>query len=154
MIKRSKCKLCDNFAFSKGFCKNHIKNKTIKNRKTEKQTENYNLDSYFKYLIDNCRVSDNSGQSISNPSRTNIAHILPKRNHKSVSDNTNNYLYLTFKEHERFDYLLFSHRFELIEKEFEKMMPKLIERLNIILPICKETTPLKIQIEKWIQGLK
>lgn len=149
MIKGSKrCLKCDRPSFSKGFCQYHYKSKPIKTG--SKKIDKTEINSYFDNLISKCYKSDNSGLPIQNPNRSNIAHILPKRNHRSVADNEDNYLFLTFKEHERFDYLLFSHKFKEIEEEFPKLMIKLTERLRKILPLCEETTPLKIAIEKWI----
>lgn len=119
MIKTKKCKLCDNPAFSKGFCKNHIgkseiKSKTNKIKTTRESTVEKNKQKselrsiYFDYHIERCTNSEESGQPINEPTRSNICHLIDKGRHPSLEDNLDNYIYLTFKEHERFDQLLFS----------------------------------------------
>lgn len=143
---------CNSYVFSKGKCSRHSDvSKKIKQGKPKEKDTYY---EYFKYHLEKCKRSENSGQIITEPTKSNICHILPKSSHPSVGNNKNNFVYLTFSEHERFDQLIFSHRFEDIEIEYPKLVPILVSRLSEVLPVCKENTLLKNKIEKWIEKLK
>lgn len=177
--KKKICKKCgeEKYIFSKGLCqwcasknfksltdisqlnqKSVLKSsgKRIK-QVTEKQIEKKQAQRekrsvYFDYHIKLCTHSEESGKPISNPNRSNVCHLLPKSSHPSLEDNLENYVYLTFKEHERFDFLLFSHRFEELEKEYVKSFPKVLLRLKKCLSLSEETTQLSIALKKYIDG--
>lgn len=170
MIKTKKCKLCDNPAFSKGLCKNHIGKSEIKNKggkiksktniiKTaregtvEKNKNKSEIRSiYFDYHIERCTHSEESGQPINNPTRSNICHLIDKGRHPSLEDNLDNYIYLTFKEHERFDQLLFSLRFKDLEKEFKNSWSLACTRSLKLLYLCKESTNFTRELKKYLDG--
>lgn len=172
MIKTKKCKLCDNPAFSKGLCKNHVQNSTIKSKTTniksksksiksfrestvERKKEKSELRSiYFDYHIDKCTHSEESGKPINDPTRSNICHIIDKGRHPSLQDNLDNYIYLTFNEHERFDYLLFSLRFQDLEKEFKNSWDLACTRSLKLLNLCHENTNFIRALKKYLDGRK
>lgn len=164
MIKSKKCciEICNFPAFSKGFCKKHCSFKELKSNskiKTQREktaekkkevTERRNV--YFEYHLSKCRYSAESGVSISNPTRVNICHILPKRNHESLEDNLDNCVYLTQEEHSVFDTLLFSHEFEKLEKTFKNSWENTCLIIEKLLTLCKETTPLTRALKKYLDG--
>ena len=163
MIKSKKCLECDRPAFSKGLCQIHAKPKPlskgsgkIKSKRdttVEKNTAKKELrDVYFEYHLERCTRSEESFRQISNPTRANICHIIPKGSHPSLQDNLENCVYYLFEEHERFDKLLFSLEFEKLEKEFKNSWDKVCIRAKNILPLCKESTNLSRELEKYLNG--
>lgn len=156
MIKTSKCKECDRNAFSKGLCQIHQPKKSIKqsressqNTKLEKQDKRNN---YFEYHLERCVRSSESFKQIIEPTRANICHLIDKGRHESLQDNVENCIYLTWEEHTRFDELLFSHRFEDIEKEFKNSWPKTCISYKKLLPLCEENTVFTRALEKYLNG--
>lgn len=170
MLKAKKCKLCDNPAFSKGLCKNHMENSAIKKNNTpikskskvikfsrESTVEKKSIKSelrniYFDYHLQRCTHSEFSNLPISEPTRSNICHLIPKSNHESIQDNLDNCIYLTFKEHERFDYLLFSHKFEQLDEEFKKISDLIWFRFKKVLSSCQENTNFTRELKKYLDG--
>lgn len=165
MFKSKKCsiEICNLPSFSKGFCRKHCEFKELKsaNKKIKSSRESTVVkkaevsekrNMYFDYHIARCTHSEESGQSIPNPTRVNICHILPKRNHQSVQDNLENCIYLLHEEHERFDKLLFSHEFEKLEKEFKNSWEKTCILIEKLLNLCEENTPLTRALIKYLNG--
>lgn len=156
MIKSKKCSECDRPAFSKGLCQLHQPKKGIKSsrestkEKTTVKKEKRN--NYFDYHLERCTMSEESLKQISNPTRANICHLIDKGRHPSLEDNLDNYIYLLFTEHERFDSLLFSLRFEDLEREFKNSWSKACIRYNKLLPLCKESTNFTRELEKYLNG--
>jgi hypothetical protein len=156
MIKSKKCSLCDKPAFSKGFCQQHGKKSTIKS-KTIKTSEKKEIKSelrniYFEYHIERCTHSEESSKPINEPTRTNVAHIIDKGRHPSLQDHLDNYVYLTFHEHERFDSLLFSLRFADLEKEFKNSWQLACIRGKDLLLLCRESTNFTREFKKYLDG--
>lgn len=86
--------------------------------------------------------SQNSGKRISNPSKLNICHILPKRKtggFPSVAEEDLNIVYLTWDEHTRFDGLLFSAEYGKIAEEMPTLFGLLQDRIPKLLEICRES---------------
>lgn len=159
MIKSSKkCLECDRPAFSKGLCQIHHPKKSIKQSRATTKEKNTakqeKRNSYFDYHLERCTMSEESFKQISNPTKANICHILPKGIHPSLEDNLENCIYYLFEEHERFDKLLFSLEFEKLEKEFKNSWSKVCTRLKKLLPLCKESTNLSRELEKYLNGRK
>lgn len=156
MIKSKTCKECDRPAFSKGLCQIHQPKKGIKSSResTKEKTivKQEKRNSYFEYHLERCIRSEESFKQISNPTRANICHLIDKGRHPSLEDNLDNYIYLSFTEHERFDSLLFSLRFEDLEKEFKNSWSKTCERYNKLLPLCKESTNFTRELQKYLDG--
>ena len=156
MIKTKKCKECDRPAFSKGLCQMHQPKKGIKQsreitkEKTAEKQEKRN--GYFEYHIEKCTRSEESFKQISNPTRANICHLIDKGRHPSLEDNLDNCIYLTFTEHERYDSLLFSHRFEDLEKEFKNSWSKSCEKYKKLLDKCAENTVFTRALKKYLYG--
>ena len=155
-MKSKKCKSCDNPVFSKGFCKFHQPKKSIKSNREKTKQQNKDKSekrsNYFDYHLERCTRSEESFKRILNPTRVNICHILPKGIHPSLEDNLENCVYYLFEEHERFDKLLFSLEFEKLEKEFKNSWCKVCARLKKLLPLCKESTNLSRELEKYLNG--
>lgn len=171
MIQQKKkiCKNCqtEQYIFSKGRCQrcatiedskplkrgSTIKKQTEKNKAIRKsQSEIRN--EYFDYHISICKVSEESGVAIPNPTRANICHIFDKARHPSVQANLYNYVYLTLDEHTRFDQLLYQHDFERLEQEFPNCLFKVLHRVDIVSRACTERTKFFIKLEEWIQSKK
>lgn len=156
MIKSKKCLECDRPAFSKGLCQIHQPKKSIKQSRATTKEKNIGKqekrNSYFDYHLERCTRSEESFKQISNPTKANICHILPKGIHPSLEDNLENCIYYLFEEHERFDKLLFSLEFEKLEKEFKNSWSKVCTRLKKLLPLCKESTNLSRELEKYLNG--
>lgn len=156
MIKSKKCSECDRPAFSKGLCQLHQPKKGIKQNRESTQekiaVKKEKRNSYFEYHLERCTRSEESFKQISNPTRANVCHIIPKGLHPSVQDNLENCVYYLFQEHERFDKLLFSLEFEKLEKEFKNSWNKVCIRAKNILPLCKESTNLSRELEKYLNG--
>lgn len=156
MIKTKKCIECDRPSFSKGYCKIHQPKKSIKlsrdTTKLKKEGRQEKRSVYFDYHLERCERSEESFKQILNPTRANICHLIDKGRHKSLEDNLENYIYLTFTEHERFDQLLFSHRFKDLEKEFKNSWKIACIRYKNLLPLCKETTLFTRELIKYLDG--
>ena len=123
--------------------------KTAEKKKLRKEK----LDIFFDILIPSCcAYSEESEQYISNPNRTNICHIFPKRIYHSVEDNLTNHVLLTFDEHTRFDDLLDKLDFEQLEKEFKNSWSIVCLRAKKLLPLLKERGSLRIKFEDIFNG--
>lgn len=179
MIKRKKkdCKECGkpSLIFSKGLCefcaskdsKGLNSNKEIKSsfkpikritqrRIEEKRATSEKREVYFDYHIKRCSYSEESNKFIADPNRANICHLFDKSRHPSLEDNLSNYVYLSFKEHERFDKLLYSHEFHKIEKEFKNSWDIVCNRLLNLLSLCTENTVFTRNIKSYLdeRGIK
>lgn len=156
MIKSKKCKLCNNNAFSKGLCQIHQPKKGIKSSrisaKVKKEVQQEVRNGYFEYHLARCERSEESFVQISNPTRVNICHLIDKGRHPSLQDNLENCIYLTFEEHQRYDQLLFSHRFEDLEKEFKNSWSKSCIKYNKLLSLCEESTNFTRELKKYLDG--
>lgn len=156
MIARKKkiCVECETlqYIFSKGKCqKCSSKGKTlnsggiIKSKPKQKSPMKTKLDEYFveKLIqLNKTRKSEESGNVIPYPTRGNICHILDKARHPSVGNHLDNYVFLTWQEHAKFDQYIFNHEFDKLKKEFPNIWPVILKRLETILPACTEKTKL------------
>lgn len=147
-IKKKICEGCNTLQviFSKGKCQ-RCASKQYKRptQKVKTKTNKKELDTYFEKKINQLmmsRISEESGSPIPFPTRGNICHLLDKSRHKSVADHSDNYVFLTWDEHNRFDKLLFEHRFKDIEKEFPNSWPIILKRLEVVIANCTEKTKL------------
>lgn len=163
MIKSKKCKECDKPVFSKGLCQFHSKSKLIskgegrikqkRESTVEKSAEKRELrEVYFDYHIERCTRSEESLKQISNPTRANICHLIDKGRHPSLQDNLDNYIYLTFEEHQDFDKLLFSLEFKKLEKIFKNSWEMACTRYINLLPLCQESTNFTRSLKKYLDG--
>jgi hypothetical protein len=169
-VNNKKCISCgreDQPWFSKKRCKNcatiedrkplkrgsTIKKQTEKN-KSYRKSQSEIRNEYFDYHISICKVSEESGVAIPNPTRANICHIFDKARHPSVQANLYNYVYLTLDEHTRFDQLLYQHAFEILEREFPNCLSKVLYRADVVSRACTERTKFFIKLEEWIQSKK
>lgn len=156
MIKSRKCSLCNRPAFSKGLCQVHQQKKSIKSsRESTKERATVKQDkrnTYFEYHLERCTMSEESFKQISEPTRANICHLIDKGRHPSLQDNLDNYIYLTFSEHERYDSLLFSLRFADLEKEFKNSWDKSCEKYKKLLSLCEESTNFTRELKKYLDG--
>jgi len=157
--KNKKCIECgreDQPWFSKKRCKScasksYGKPKPItKKTQVRKKEQSEKRSVYYDTLIALCKKSDESGVPIYNPTRTNIAHILPKGIYESVSVNLDNHIFLTADEHTRFDKLLFELDFQQLEKEFKNSWQKVLLKVEKLLPLVSENKKLKVRFEEYI----
>ena len=111
----------------------NVKNLTIR-KKTKEQDKD--LDWYFKYHIERCDSSEQSGVNINNPTKANICHIFDKSRHPELRYNRLNYVYLTIEEHAQFDNLLYTHQFKKLEEDFENVWRIACGRISKLLPLC------------------
>lgn len=166
--KKKVCKNCqtEQYIFSKGRCqrcatiedKKPLKRGSVISKQTEKnklyrKSQSKIREVYFSYHIERCKVSEESGVSIHNPTRANIAHIIDKGRHKSVQSHLDNFIYLTIQQHTDFDKLLFENNFEALEKNFPNAWGIAIERLKILLPKCLEKTKFIIKLQEYLTSL-
>ena len=128
---------------------NSLKTQTYEN-KQKRKIDRSCLQDYFKYHMEKCRYSDESGAKIESPGYANIAHLLPKQMYKSVMCNKLNAIYLNLNEHSRFDYLLGSHNFKALEEEFKNSWPIACERYKKLLPLVTENAVLIRTLKKYI----
>mgnify|MGYP003664061597 CR=1 FL=1 len=132
---------------------NKIK-KTKRSAKSKKEREG--LPEYFQKhieILSKNPKSEASGKFIPKPWSGNIAHILPKSNHKSVMCDDNNCMYLTLEEHTQFDELLLKFEFDKIRIYLPKVWELAEKRLPLVLQNLKENTKLSIKLEEFIYGI-
>ena len=168
MAKKYPCKQCgvEVIIRSKGLCplcrKKEVgekPRKAIKSLSPKRKTSSFEnkiiMGEYFSHHLNLCRQSENSGVFISEPTRVNICHLLPKRIYKSVKDNIDNCIYLTQDEHTRFDYLLDTLNLDKIHQEMPVAYKILFERLEKILPLVQEKGKLLFKLEEeWLKNTK
>lgn len=73
--------------------------KRTKNNKADKEA----LNIFFDSLLMPKTICAECGCTIYNPTRANIAHVLPKSIFKSVATNKHNFIYLCLSDHADFD---------------------------------------------------
>lgn len=138
----------------KGKCphcrKIEVGNTTSINTKVYKRQTPYKVNSirlkqpkevvdFFKEMISiGVGKSIESGEIIYNLTSSNICHILPKRDYKSVATNKLNIIILTADEHSRFDKLLDRRDMETLRKEFPNTINEIKKRLSLLLPEVDE----------------
>ena len=105
---------------------------------------------YFDYHMDKCTHSEESGVAIPNPGRVNICHLWPKGRFPSLEADLDNFVYLTWEEHNRFDAFLFSHDFGRVETEFPNSYREVFTRFAKLFPKCKERTKFYRAMEDYL----
>jgi hypothetical protein len=112
---------------------------------TKRESKRRCLKKYFESHVESLGkhpYSELSGKYINTPSALNIAHIFPKRSgggFPSVMCHSDNFVYLTWEEHTRFDELLDSNRMDELRDEFSEILPLLRGRISRILPEVEES---------------
>jgi hypothetical protein len=114
----------------------NVKNLTIRKKFKEQDKD---LDWYFKYHIERCEHSEQSGVSINSPTKANVCHLFDKSRHPGIKHHRLNYVYLTIEEHAQFDTLLYTHQFKRLEEDFENVWRIACGRLAKLLPLCSES---------------
>jgi hypothetical protein len=128
----------------------NVKNLTIRKKIKEQDKD---LDWYFKYHIERCENSEQSGVAINNPTKANICHLFDKSRHPGVKHHRLNYVYLTIEEHAQFDNLLYTHQFNRLEEDFENVWRIACGRLSKLLPLCNESgTTFYHKIKDYLYG--
>lgn len=147
---RKVCPSCKQKAEGSGFSnRSRIKPITEK-KKEQKKKRKAELDPFFDYHINNCTRSEESGVTISDPTKANICHLFDKGRHSSLMANLDNCIYLTIHEHARFDQLLYSHRFEGLEKTFPNSWGIACRRMKKVLDLCQEKTKFYFKIKEYL----
>lgn len=174
--KEKRCVVCEKetFIFSHKRCKacatkqDALKKKKEEDLQDKKPTpitplprkskpKNKELESYFEKHIEilhRFRRSEESGLSIPYPTKVNICHLFPKRNHKSVASHEMNCIYLTLDEHTSLDNrYLDRHDFEGLRKAFPNSFKLIIERMRIVRSAITEQTNYVDSFDKFNETL-
>ena len=151
MIQRKKkiCKECgkEDYLFSKGRCGVCAK-RSYNGLKSSKPVKNNELDTFFKkhLLLMQKHPFCVETNSVLNLGKFHLAHLLPKRNHKSVATSDDNVVYVSWEVHQDYDMLLDQHRF----KEIEEKYPIIWKSLLNVLPSCQEQTKLVTKLKEYL----
>ena len=144
-VKNKKCIECgreDQPWFSKKrckFCAQKSYKSPSKNTKSkasmEKQVKRDRLTEFFDSvsemgLENRC---EETGVSIGQISRVNIAHILPKRKYESVMCSKNNFIILSWQAHTDFDGYLDRVDLEGLESNFPNTWPKVLAKVKLMI---------------------
>lgn len=134
-MKRSLCKHegCNNPAFSKGLCKNHMETKPLssytrlKPRGKKEEIRINHMHLFFKQIWDERKHrSEVSGTSLGKePLSTFFHHILPKSKYPEMAYMKSNIILLTLEEHDNVESDMY--RYEEVNKRREKLI-ELYER--------------------------
>lgn len=125
-------------------------------RKKQRQAERGCLGTFFEFHISNLEkhpFSEESGKIITEPSATNICHLLPKRKEggfPSVQCNLENVVYLTWEEHTLFDKLLDSREYKKLEEKFPNSWEKICKRLKKLLSLCLERNKMYFSLKEYL----
>lgn len=155
-----KCKFpgCDREQpiLSKGLCNYHRAlergNEIVVKSKSSPQKKALNS-FYTKHMemLKSHPYSDASNVPLGKISRTNICHILPKREQggfPSIATNDDNIVYLSWQEHHDFDRLLDNREFDKLDEVFSSL--GLRNRIRNLLDVCTERNKFYFQLEDWI----
>lgn len=161
MVQRKKiCVTCNklDFIFSKGKCRACASKAYKKPKQVFKPKENkVDIDNYFVDRITELyklKKSEESGKPILYPNRANIAHLINKRNHPSVSYHPQNYVFLTVDEHSELDNkCLDVNDFVQLQKRFPNSFELIIERLRVVMQSVTERTKFVEAFEKFNETL-
>ena len=107
---------------------------------------------YFDHHLQRVTHSMENGHPIREPGRVNICHILDKGRHPSLEAHLENFVYLTWAEHTKFDLYLYTHRFQKIEEEFPNCWEGICKRATKLLPLCKEKTKFYHLFKEYLDG--
>lgn len=133
------------------------KPKVTKEIKKSRKVKNKALETYFEKHIQTLygfKASEESGMIIPFPTKANICHLFPKRNHKSVASNEMNCIYLTWDEHARLDNMyLDKHDFKGLEKAFPSSHKLIIQRMRIVRADITERTNFVEAFDKYNETL-
>lgn len=156
---RTKCKNENSKYYKKYLCPYHAKQEQGRKVKTNQRnrTEQLQLEKsekrkvYFDYHIDRCFKSEESGKIITEPSRLNICHILPKSYFPSVGEHLYNFMYLDGEEHTEIDNLIFKNKWEEVEEKFPNVWEKIVKRLRVIVPEVTENHNMLRKLKEYLK---
>lgn len=126
-------------------------------RKQKRSDERGCLHAFFEFHITQLEkkpFSEESGKIISEPSATNICHLLPKRKEggfPSVQCVIDNCIYLTWEEHNQFDKLLDERNYTKLEELFPKSWKKACEKLKKLLPLSLERNKMYFSLVEYLK---
>lgn len=158
--KNKKCIFCgreDQPWFSRKRCrscaqKSYGKPKQISDKQeVKKKQKSQERDAYFKYHIDRCTHSEETGKPIYNPTRANCSHILDKGRHESMQSNLGNCIHLSVQEHATLDNHLFKHEFEKLEELLPNAWKIYCERARKLIPLCQENTRFIRKLSEYLE---
>jgi len=112
--------------------------KTVNRLIQERKNRVHNF--FVQLLEEMLPISAESGTFITDFSKKNLCHILPKRIYHSVEEDVMNIVILTWSEHARFDELLDNREKELLLKEFPTVCAIIRERMPYFRDHVTETT--------------
>jgi hypothetical protein len=150
-FSKKRCIYCAKKSYGmKSKNKENITPRMTPSTKEKKKLKQDVLSTYFKYHIDRCKRSENSGIIITSPTKANICHIFPKSNHPSVQANLDNCIYLTLDEHTMLDGYLFKHEFNKVEENMPKAWEIIKQRIRKIDGLIIERTSFYFAIRDYI----
>lgn len=161
MIPRKKkvCTECgqEQYIFSKGrcqMCATRTYKQPKKTRSKAKTLKSETLTPFFDKAI--LKAAENpfcaeTGEFISDLSRWNISHILPKSRYESIMTNELNYMLYSREAHTEFDHYLDRMDFEGLEKHFPNSWGKVCLKVKELLPLTLEGGNLKDKFEEYLK---
>ena len=160
--KKKQCIICNKKSrlFSKKRCKICATRQDAENKKStstfsnpKPKPKNKELDTFFEKhieILSKFRFSEESGAPIPHPTKLNLAHLFPKRNHKSVEAHDVNCIYLTWDEHAKLDNQYLDRLdFKGLEKAFPNSYRLIIERMRIVRASITEKTNMVEAFDKF-----
>ena len=161
--KKKQCIICGSDKYpiwSKKRCKLCTMKQDAENKKStstfskpKPKPKNKALDTFFEKhikILSKFKVSEESGDSIPHPTKLNISHLFPKRNHKSVEAHEMNCIYLTWDEHTKLDNQYLDRLdFKGLEQAFPNSYQLIIERMRIVRATITEKTNMVEAFDKF-----
>lgn len=153
---------------SKGMCPYHYaqmynKDKadkhTVPTKKiNDKLQKTLSMNEFFRRHIKILKgrpYSDFKDTPIRNPSRTNVCHILPKREQggfPSVAEDDDNIFYLTWQQHHNMDKWIDERDFEKFKAEMPELYEMFINRIKVLLAKVDERPKLYFDLKRLIEN--
>lgn len=123
-MKRSLCKKegCNNPAWSKGLCKNHIEYKPLRKSAYKKRETPNDMHEFFMDIWnERAHYSELSGEYLGKePSSAFFHHILPKEKYPELGYMKSNIILLTLEEHGNVENDMY--KYELINERREQLL--------------------------------
>jgi hypothetical protein len=165
--KKKKCVICgeETYIFSKHRCKSCTMKQDAKpivrsttSIKRKPKPKNKNLETFFEKHIEilyKFKYSEESNRMIPYPTKVNICHLFPKRNHKSVESHEMNCIYLTWEEHTLLDTKYLDRLdFTGLEKAFPNSWKLMVERMRVVRASITERTNFVEAFDKFNEALE
>lgn len=150
---------------SKGLCNYHRgmelmlekEEREIRNPIKRKKEKKKHLKMFFDMKLDVLKdspYSQLSGKLIVDPSKKNIAHVLPKRKQggfPSIAENVINSFFLTWQEHSTYDKLMDERRFDDLNEFFGEKADYFWSKIKRALSLATERNKLRTALEEYLK---